>query len=112
MGVIIYDFGDEYFFLIPNEKSLYVKINPAYGKNYAVKPLELNPAKLKGISEKVIVSHHQNNYSGAVKKLNLIQKQLLAMPVSAHPIEYGALKKEELIGILQNLQKVVDSLNQ
>ena len=78
-------------------------VNPAYGGQYKTLPLPFDPSVLRGISEKVIVSHHQNNYSGAVKKLNLIQQQLAAMPENAHPIEYGALKKEELIALNSKL---------
>jgi hypothetical protein len=36
---------------------------------YEVKPLSCDPAKLKGISEKLIISHYENNYTGAVKRL-------------------------------------------
>lgn len=86
-----------------NEAPKSVKLNTAYGTQHIVKPLPFDPAKLRGISEKVIVSHHQNNYSGAVKKLNVIQKQIISMPQSAHPIEYGALKKEELIALNSKL---------
>ena len=32
------------------------------------KPLVFDPKKLEGISEKMIVSHHDNNYVGAVKR--------------------------------------------
>ncbi len=80
-----------------------VKVNAAYGTPHAILPLPFDATKLRGISEKVIVSHHQNNYSGAVKKLNLIQKQIAAMPETSHPIEYGALKKEELIALNSKL---------
>jgi Fe-Mn family superoxide dismutase len=34
--------------------------------SYEMKPLSCNPARLKGLSEKLIVSHHENDYSGAV----------------------------------------------
>jgi superoxide dismutase, Fe-Mn family len=34
---------------------------------YEPKPLSLDPKAIKGISEKVLVSHYQNNYVGAVK---------------------------------------------
>lgn len=78
-------------------------VNAAYGTPHAILPLPFDPSTLKGISEKVIVSHHNNNYSGAVKKLNLIQKQIAEMPPSAHPIEYGALKKEELVALNSKL---------
>lgn len=85
------------------EKSSSLRVNTAYGKSHEIIPLSFNPKKLRGISEKVVVSHHENNYSGAVKKLNLIQKQIANMPDSAHPIEYGALKKEELIALNSKL---------
>src|SRR6516162_7930529 len=45
---------------------------------YAIKPLSCDPKKLKGLSEKLIVSHWENNYSGAVKRLNAISGQLAA----------------------------------
>jgi hypothetical protein len=34
---------------------------------YEVEPLSCDPAKLKGLSEKLIMSHYENNYGGAVK---------------------------------------------
>src|SRR5262245_43466293 len=46
---------------------------PAYRGEHAIKPLPFDPTQLKGLSEKLLTSHHQNNYSGAVKRLNLIQ---------------------------------------
>ncbi|MEA2047077.1 MAG: Fe-Mn family superoxide dismutase [Campylobacterota bacterium] len=76
-----------------------IKVNMAYGANHEIKPLPFDPKSLQGISEKVIVSHHDNNYAGAVKKLRLIQKQISLLPDTAHPIEYGALKREELIAL-------------
>jgi superoxide dismutase, Fe-Mn family len=44
---------------------------------YQIKPLSCDPAKIKGMSERLIVSHYENNYGGAVKRLNLIDEQLL-----------------------------------
>jgi len=43
---------------------------------YEMKPLSCNPAKLKGLSEKLIVSHYENNYGDAVKRLNAITAHL------------------------------------
>src|SRR6202023_1474605 len=40
------------------------------------KPLPFDPKKLTGISEKLIVSHHDNNYAGAVKNLNKVEEAL------------------------------------
>ncbi len=34
---------------------------------YEMKPLSWSPSQLKGLSEKLIVSHYENNYGGAVK---------------------------------------------
>lgn len=70
---------------------------PAYRGEHAVKPLPFDPTKLKGLSEKLLVSHHDNNYAGAVKRLNLIQQQLGSLPADAPPYQYGSLKREELI---------------
>lgn len=39
---------------------------------YEAKPLSFDPKAIKGISEKVLVSHYENNYVGAVKRLNAI----------------------------------------
>jgi Fe-Mn family superoxide dismutase len=41
----------------------------------AIKPLSCDPARIKGMSERLIVSHYENNYGGAVKRLNLIGEQ-------------------------------------
>jgi len=52
---------------------------------YAIKPLSCDPKKLKGLSEKLIVSHWENNYSGAVKRLNAISGQLAAQDFATAP---------------------------
>ena len=33
---------------------------------YSVKPLACDPTRIKGMSEKLLVSHYENNYGGAV----------------------------------------------
>ena len=38
--------------------------------NYQIRPLTLNPDQLSGLSSRLITSHHENNYAGAVKRLN------------------------------------------
>ena len=52
---------------------------------YAIKKLPFDPAKVKGLSEKLLVSHYENNYSGAVKRLNAITAQLASLDVAAAP---------------------------
>lgn len=65
---------------------------------YAIKPLSCNPAKLTGLSEKLIVSHYENNYGGAVKRLNAISEQLQALDFASAPVfVINGLKREELI---------------
>jgi Fe-Mn family superoxide dismutase len=70
---------------------------PAYRGTNQVKPLPFDATKLKGISEKLITSHHDNNYAGAVKRLNQIQQQIGSLPKDAAPYQMGSLKREELI---------------
>jgi Fe-Mn family superoxide dismutase len=43
---------------------------------YTPKPLPLDPKSIKGLSEKILTSHYDNNYTGAVKRLNAIAAQL------------------------------------
>ena len=43
---------------------------------YTPKPLPFDPTKLTGLSEKLLRSHHENNYVGAVKKLVGVREQL------------------------------------
>jgi Fe-Mn family superoxide dismutase len=65
---------------------------------YEMKPLSCNPTQLKGLSEKLIVSHYENNYGGAVKRLNAITAQLESLDYSAAPVfVINGLKREELI---------------
>lgn len=62
------------------------------------KALPFDPAKLSGLSEKLIRSHWENNYVGSVKALNMISERLLAAmnDPDLPPIVYGGLKREEL----------------
>src|SRR5438105_15439745 len=65
---------------------------------YNVRPLSCDPKKLKGLSEKLIVSHHENNYAGAVKRLNAIVAQFATLDVATAPVfVVNGLKREELI---------------
>ena len=52
---------------------------------YAMKELSCDPARIKGMSEKLIVSHYENNYGGAVKRLNLIQEKLSDLDYASAP---------------------------
>ncbi|AQH05118.1 superoxide dismutase (plasmid) [Burkholderia sp. KK1] len=66
--------------------------------NCEVKPLTCNPTQLAGLSEKLIVSHYENNYGGAVKRLNAINTQLAGLDMASAPgFVLNGLKREELI---------------
>jgi Fe-Mn family superoxide dismutase len=65
---------------------------------YAIKPLSCDPSRIKGMSEKLIVSHYENNYGGAVKRLNLIEEQLAELDFNKAPgFLLNGLKREQLI---------------
>src|SRR5438046_10252080 len=65
---------------------------------YNVRPLSCDPKKLKGLSERLIVSHWENNYGGAVKRLNAITAQLGGLDFTTAPVfVINGLKREELI---------------
>lgn len=74
-----------------------LQLPPSYQGEHQVKPLPFDATKLKGLSEKLISSHHQNNYGGAVRRLNQIQQQIGSLPKDAAPYQMGSLKREELI---------------
>jgi superoxide dismutase, Fe-Mn family len=65
---------------------------------YTMKPLGCDPQRIKGMSEKLIVSHYENNYGSAVKRLNLITEQLAGLDFNTAPnFLINGLKREELI---------------
>ena len=60
--------------------------------------LPFDPAALRGLSPRLMSSHHQNNYGGAVKRLNAIRAQLAATTFGSAPgFQLNGLKREELI---------------
>jgi len=64
--------------------------------------LQLQPlpfsGSLPGLSERLLASHHQNNYGGAVKRLNAIRAELAQRPPeSLAGFALNGLKREELI---------------
>src|SRR6516162_5907275 len=65
---------------------------------YTTQPLACDPTKLKGLSEHLIVSHYENNYGGAVRRLNAITAQLASLDIATAPVfVLNGLKREELI---------------
>jgi Fe-Mn family superoxide dismutase len=67
---------------------------------YEVKPLACDPTAINGMSERLIVSHYENNYGGAVQRLNAITKELAELDFTSAPIfVINGLKREELIAM-------------
>ena len=67
---------------------------------FQMKPLGCDPAKLKGLSERLIVSHYENNYGGAVKRLNAISDELKQLDFGAASVfRINGLKREELVAM-------------
>lgn len=65
---------------------------------FAPKPLPFDPGSIAGLSAKLLASHHDNNYVGAVKRLNAIEAQLAGLdPATAPNFTLNGLKREELI---------------
>jgi Fe-Mn family superoxide dismutase len=81
--------------------SAFAENNPSSGAkpmSYQAKPMSFDPKSIKGISEKVLVSHYDNNYVGAVKRLNAIGAQLAELDFAKAPnFMINGLKREELI---------------
>lgn len=71
----------------------------SFSGNHKPKPLPFSASKLNGISEKLITSHYENNYKGAVNGLNAIEKELsrFSKEKDLPPSIYATLKREELI---------------
>ena len=66
--------------------------------NLQTLPLPYAPGAVAGLSERLMVSHHQNNYGGAVKRLNSLRTELASTAFSTAPgFVLNGLKREELI---------------
>src|SRR5215207_2584817 len=70
----------------------------AFAGAHQPKPLKFDPARLDGLSERLIRSHHENNYVGSVKTLNMIEGRIATALADKDlpPVVYGGLKREEL----------------
>jgi Fe-Mn family superoxide dismutase len=72
---------------------------PAFALLHQSRPLSFDPAKLNGISEKLIRSHWENNYGGSVKTLNAVNLRLAQALADKDtpPFAYDDLKREHLM---------------
>jgi Fe-Mn family superoxide dismutase len=66
--------------------------------NIAVRPLLFKPHRLNGLSDRLLVSHYENNYGGALQRLNAINARQAGLDWNQMPIfEINGLKREQLI---------------
>ena len=44
--------------------------------SFHARPISFKPPRLNGLSARLIASHYENNYGGAVRRLNAIRGEL------------------------------------
>ena len=71
----------------------------AFRGEHKLQPLPFDATKLKGLSEKLIKSHWENNYGGSVGALNVVEKRLASLikEKDLPAYLYGDLKREEIL---------------
>jgi Fe-Mn family superoxide dismutase len=63
-----------------------------------MKPLACDPTRIKGMSEKLLLSHYENNYGGAVNRLDAIAAKFAELDfANTSGFVINGLKREELI---------------
>jgi Fe-Mn family superoxide dismutase len=70
---------------------------PAAPGQRQMKQLPFDPTKLRGLSEKLLRSHYDNNYAGAFRRLGQIETMLAGLSKDAPGFQLKGLKMEELI---------------
>jgi superoxide dismutase, Fe-Mn family len=81
------------------ESSAALPAGGAFELQLMPRPLPFDSKRLPGLSEKLIQSHWENNYTGAVKALNTVRGRLTQALADANtpPYVYNGLKREQLI---------------
>jgi superoxide dismutase, Fe-Mn family len=71
---------------------------------YALTPIHCRPWLLLGLSPHLIESHYENNYGGALRRLNAITEQLESLDFAKTPgYTINGLKREELVALNSTL---------
>src|SRR5262247_1185198 len=72
--------------------------------SYPLKPIFCRPWLLNSLSLKLIESHYENNYGGALRRLNAITEKLESLDLANTPgYVLNGLKREELIALNSTL---------
>src|SRR5437773_1077222 len=75
-----------------------------FDMRYQLKPIYCRPWTLNGLSQRLIESHYENNYGGALRRLNAIADKLASLDFAATPgYVINGLKREELIALNSTL---------
>ena len=64
-----------------------------------IAPIAVRPWTLNGLSERLLVSHYEHHYGGAVRTLNAVRSELAKLEAGASHHQLGALKREELAAL-------------
>jgi Fe-Mn family superoxide dismutase len=71
---------------------------------YRLTPINTRPWLLNGLSLRLIESHYENHYGGALRRLNAITAQLESLDFDKTPgYVVNSLKREELIALNSTL---------
>ncbi len=71
---------------------------------YSLAPIYCRPWLLSGLSQKLIESHYENNYGGALRRLNAIAEKLESLDFAKTPgYVVNGLKREELVALNSTL---------
>ncbi|HUQ27535.1 MAG TPA: Fe-Mn family superoxide dismutase [Usitatibacter sp.] len=71
---------------------------------YNLKQIHCRPWTLAGLSVPLIESHYENNYGGAMRRLNAITEQLASLDLAKAPGHVlGSLKREQLVALNSTL---------
>ena len=57
---------------------------------FQARPIGFKPGRMKGLTPRLIASHYENNYGGALRRLNAIRGELAALYGSTDHLEFAA----------------------
>ncbi|MGH6960154.1 MAG: superoxide dismutase, partial [Dongiaceae bacterium] len=70
----------------------------SHAMSYKAAPLPFKPSRLNGLSQRLVASHYENNYGGALRRLNAIERQLAGLDSASAPnFLVNGLGREQLI---------------
>src|SRR5712675_1377498 len=71
---------------------------------YQLAPLYCRPWTLNGISARLIESHYENNYGGALNRLNAISEEIERLDLGGNSgLSLARLKRDEMVALNSTL---------